>query len=117
LIIEPQPKGIERLARSDFPTENFSRARSRTSRTDGVLHGRAKCEGDGPSLFQRLDTVYAGVSQQIVRVPVRALDEIIDETGIQTVDFMKMDIEGAELLALRGAESSLRRGKTTSALI
>lgn len=38
------------------------------------------------------------------------LDDYIRSSGITRIDFMKMDIEGAEPLALRGAEKSLRAG-------
>jgi FkbM family methyltransferase len=41
-------------------------------------------------------------------VEVRPLDELLDERKICSVDFMKMDIEGSEYRALRGAERTLR---------
>jgi FkbM family methyltransferase len=46
-----------------------------------------------------------------ISVPVRPLDEILAELGIEHVDFIKMDIEGAEREALRGAKNTLRRDK------
>ena len=39
-----------------------------------------------------------------VTVPVRTLDQYVAEGLIERADFVKMDIEGAELSALRGAE-------------
>ncbi|QSZ68030.1 FkbM family methyltransferase [Methanofollis aquaemaris] len=41
-------------------------------------------------------------------VPVTTLDRYVEETGLDRVDFIKMDIEGAELPALAGAEKSIR---------
>lgn len=38
-----------------------------------------------------------------VRVPVRRLDDILSELEISKVDFIKMDVEGAELSVLYGA--------------
>jgi FkbM family methyltransferase len=43
---------------------------------------------------------------------VRSLDSFLEERpGIDGVDWIKLDIEGAELGALRGAENTLRRWK------
>src|SRR6266576_3556839 len=43
-----------------------------------------------------------------MQVAVATLDQFLRQNAIQRVDFMKMDIEGAELSALRGAASLLR---------
>ena len=45
-----------------------------------------------------------------MEVPVVRLDDVIEELQIETVDFLKMDIEGAEIDALHGAMVSLRAG-------
>ena len=37
------------------------------------------------------------------------LDRVVLERGIQKIDWIKMDIQGAELLALRGARTALER--------
>ena len=45
------------------------------------------------------------------------LDDYVQKTQIDHVDFIKMDIEGAELLALRGAEKLLRRNDSPTILL
>ena len=45
------------------------------------------------------------------------LDDYIKDTGINRVDFMKIDIEGAELLALRGARNLLSRSDSPAILL
>ena len=44
-----------------------------------------------------------------VRVPVRRLDDVLAELGVSKVDFMKLDLEGAELSVLYGAMKLLQR--------
>lgn len=44
-----------------------------------------------------------------LRVPMTTLDEFVAQRRLQRVDFIKMDIEGAEELALRGAEQVIAR--------
>lgn len=44
-----------------------------------------------------------------VAVPARMLDDLCAEHGIGTIDLLKMNIEGAETAALRGARRMLRR--------
>jgi len=45
-----------------------------------------------------------------MEVAVVRLDDVITQLHLQAVDFVKMDIEGAELDALQGAHASLRAG-------
>src|ERR1700680_1122118 len=40
--------------------------------------------------------------QEVRRVPVRTLDSLLAEAGIDRVDFLSVDVEGAELAVLRG---------------
>ncbi len=48
---------------------------------------------------------------RIGSAPIVRLDDFIQEQAIQRVDLMKIDIEGAELSMLRGAEETLRRSR------
>lgn len=45
----------------------------------------------------------------VFKVPARPLDAILSEVGVTRVDVVKLDIEGAEALALRGAVGTLKR--------
>lgn len=51
------------------------------------------------------------VSQPTSRLPVRVecLDDVLKARGINHVDFIKLDVEGAELSVLQGAQELLRR--------
>jgi FkbM family methyltransferase len=52
-----------------------------------------------------------------VRVPVRRLDDILSELKISTADFIKLDVEGAELSALYGAMKLLRGDSRPAMLV
>ena len=51
------------------------------------------------------------------RVQVRRLDDILSELGISTVDFIKLDAEGAELSVLYGAMKLLNRNSRPAMLV
>jgi FkbM family methyltransferase len=48
-------------------------------------------------------------SEGVIMVPTATLDSLVDEGRILPPDYIKMDIEGAELLALQGASKTVRR--------
>jgi FkbM family methyltransferase len=51
----------------------------------------------------------AATDRRVVRVPVVSLDDFCVREGLERVDLVKMDIEGAERLALAGMEAVLAR--------
>jgi FkbM family methyltransferase len=57
-----------------------------------------------------------GEQQVKVRLPLTTLDRMAAELKLERVDFIKMDIEGAERNAVRGAAAIIRRDKPRMAL-
>lgn len=53
---------------------------------------------------------------ELTSISVVPLDQIVSELGIDRVDFIKMDIEGAEREALEGAQATLRRFRPEMAI-
>jgi FkbM family methyltransferase len=47
-----------------------------------------------------------------IDVEADTLDNIVDDVGLDTVDFVKIDVEGAEGLVIKGAERTLRKSRT-----
>jgi FkbM family methyltransferase len=63
------------------------------------------CEGQG-TIFQ---SDYRSVRTEVVRM--ERFDDVFAGTGIGNLDVVKIDVEGAELLVLRGAYNTLKRYK------
>jgi FkbM family methyltransferase len=63
---------------------------------------KVSCQGEGPS------SSLAASENSSSQVKTKAIDDLVREEGLQKVDFIKMDIEGAELNALRGAEQTIK---------
>lgn len=61
------------------------------------LHARKEMQFGDPSVLERT-------------VKVTTIDAIVEELKLARIDFMKMDLEGHELAALRGASEAISRG-------
>lgn len=48
---------------------------------------------------------------EIVKCDIRKLDDFVAEENISNIDFIKIDVEGAELFALRGGAESIKQYK------
>jgi len=46
-----------------------------------------------------------------IDVETDTLDNIVDEAGLDTIDIVKIDVEGAEGLVVKGAERTLRKAR------
>ena len=64
----------------------------------------------GPSSQVAAQGVYDGATQTL------SIDDLVKEKKLERVDFIKMDIEGAEMPALRGAAETIRRFKPKLAI-
>jgi FkbM family methyltransferase len=62
------------------------------------------------SLHEGLGTLYQTDyrSKQIGIIPLRRFDDVIKEINVSRIDIIKIDIEGAELYALKGALDSIK---------
>jgi len=79
-----------------------------------TLYDREEEYTDG-SRHEGLPTLFSSDSRSLVRetVLVRRLDSVISELNVTRVDVIKLDIEGAEWAALRGAEQALAQHRPT----
>jgi len=109
ILVEPDPVNVECIRRN-FPQEIA--AGKIVIVPEGSWSSRSTLEftlglaNSGTGSFVLHETGAKSIS-----VPVRPLDEILSNLGISRVDYIKMDIEGAEREALKGAAGTLRRSK------
>jgi FkbM family methyltransferase len=48
--------------------------------------------------------------EQVETVTISTIDAIVEETGLTTIDMLKIDVEGHDLAVLCGASKTLERG-------
>lgn len=82
---------------------------------------RARCEGMGdvasemPLYVNKAAITYSSLRRtqdffdEEIRVAVTTLDEYVKQSGVERVGLVKLDVEGAELLVLRGGHQVLER--------
>lgn len=64
-----------------------------------------------------LSTKYSNATQKYVLVQADTLDSLLSGAGVQSVNWIKIDVEGAELEVLKGALDILHRSNDISLLI
>ncbi len=78
------------------------------------------CVGEGSSIARFDDSHGTGVghlaNDGTLEVQVRSLDEMVESGELPIPTFIKIDVEGAELQVLKGAERLLRRHRPTLVL-
>ncbi len=77
---------------------------------DALLNFSSETDGSA-SLHEREDSYFQDNNYSQQKVIVTTIDSVISDNKIDFVDFMKMDIEGHELFALKGAKKSLEERK------
>lgn len=112
LSFEPMPK-IATLLEENIRLNNLSNIqifRYGLSDKEGVLPFHELDAKDGN---EGLSTFFPGSKKvkQVMSAPLKAFDHEFDSYGITRIDFMKFDIEGGELSALRGAKQSIEKFK------
>lgn len=100
-LFEPNPKLLESIERSRklYPSMRAEINPVAVCDKDGTIHFEVRSEQTGASHI----THSGGVAIRSVR-----LDTYLRERCIKQVDLLKIDIEGYELTALRGAECALK---------
>lgn len=110
--LEPEPANLDLVARVLGPY--YSRVvllEAALSESDGLATFHINSHNGTHSLLPIGDIRYwAAPESEVSRIQVktRSLDSIATEYGIDQIDIVKMDIQGGELSALKGAQNLLR---------
>jgi FkbM family methyltransferase len=115
VAIEPAPDNLECLRRN-FPAEI---AKGRLILVPkGVWDREDEMELMVDDTNQAADSfvIKREGAKAVAKVPLTKIDTLVAELKLDKVDFVKMDIEGAEVNAVRGARETLRRFRPRMAL-
>jgi FkbM family methyltransferase len=114
ISVEPSPFNFKLLnfnAKLNH-LENLTTVNSAVADYDGY----AKLHLQPQSGMHSILNMRAATSMHSVNVKVRKLDTIVEELNIKKVDFLKIDVEGAELYVLNGGLDTLKKYRPFIAL-
>lgn len=108
-LFEPQPSCQKIIIEKKIPNTTLI-----PNAVSSVKHStKLNVQEDKPgnaSLHHRRDSYFQGHDFTVLDVDTVTIDEIVAIYNLTHVDFMKMDIEGHELEALKGSVKSLESG-------
>lgn len=108
VAIEPAPQTLKAFRRN---LETEIRQGRVIVYPKGAWDHDAEMDLNIDEINQAANTLVTPVKERMskVRVPLTTIDKIVAELKLTRVDFIKMDIEGAEKPALKGAENTIKR--------
>jgi FkbM family methyltransferase len=110
-LFEPQEACARHLRNDGVKIDGATVVQAAVGEVEGSahLHSPSHMAGNA-SLHDRKDTYFGEQIFTSTKVAVISIDSFMAQHAIESVDFMKMDIEGHELFALRGATKALTSG-------
>jgi FkbM family methyltransferase len=108
VAIEPAPENIECLRRN-FPNEiasgRFLLVEKGVWDKEDFLELMVDPENQAADSF----VIKREGAKAMARVPLTSIDRLVKELSLEKVDYIKMDIEGAEVNAVRGARETIAK--------
>ena len=118
VAVEPHAESREYLGRTVAVNKT-----SQTARVDIVARAAGDKEGEGhlfPNPNNKGDNrIYASDLTPVpdaANIRVARIDAILAELGISEIDFLKIDIQGAEFAAIQGATKTIKHSPTMTLL-
>jgi FkbM family methyltransferase len=109
MLFEPQKDCLAKLRQLELPGKIIIPCAVTDHSGEETLYQNGSALGVS-SLYERSETFFENMPRHKINVSVTTLDSVLESEGIDFVDFVKFDIEGAELAAFRGAARSFSRG-------
>jgi FkbM family methyltransferase len=91
--------------------QNVSAFQFALSNENGIAHLAPNLNSDEKDAYNYIDLVNSDAQGE--QIEIRTLDSFVEEYNIKKLDFIKIDVEGAELLCLKGAAITLNTLKPT----
>jgi FkbM family methyltransferase len=117
IAFEPQPAVLVNFRRT-FATELASGRVVLVEKAVWEQPGTLEFENDGLNFHAHGLGLHSlpPEGKNATRLPATTIDETVEKLGIDRVDFIKMDIEGSERYALRGARRTIAKHKPNMAI-
>ncbi len=101
-----EPSAAHREALATIPDPRVTIINAAVGATDGVATLHAEHPGSGRASLHRRFHLAQNIDEQVTTL---ALSSFVEQHQLETIHFMKMDIEGHELEALKGAQPLLEQ--------
>jgi FkbM family methyltransferase len=112
IAVEPHPPTVKEL-QANISASNASRVHvypvACADRDSTLVLSRARRSNPRQTSLSSANATQRGTSAAGYRVRARQLDSIVLDDGVQRVDVIKIGVDGAETLVLRGAQWTLDR--------
>jgi FkbM family methyltransferase len=115
---EPYPKSFAELERRFGDDQAFKAVPLAATEATGMFELHVSSSDTTNSLLPRLESKRrylhsSATPKGVITVSTTSLDDFVRSEGIEQVDILKIDVEGGELPALRGARQILEIGRTS----
>lgn len=104
IAIEPEPKNYEQLVKN-IKLNNFKNVIPKNI----ALSNHENVEKLYLDFYTTSHSLIKKENNPYMKVRVTTLDNLLEEIGLDKVDFLKIDTEGVELKILKGAEKTLKK--------